>query len=91
MPQVWHDGTSEHGVRDSRMLYGLDIVNGDLIAIQGKEKDRKTRTSLVHCAGPDFRLALAAARKVVARQRSEEAIIVRSMASTVISVAMPSF
>lgn len=51
----------------------------------------KTRTSLVHCAGPDFRLALAAARKVVARQRDEEAIIVRSMASTAIAVPMPSF
>ena len=51
----------------------------------------KTRTSLVHCAGPDFRLALAAAKKVVARQRAEETIVTRSMASSTISVAMPSF
>ena len=51
----------------------------------------KTRTSLIHCAGPDFRLALAAARKVIARQKAEEKIVTRSMASPAISVAMPSF
>lgn len=58
---------------------------------QMKALSWKTRTSILHCMGPDFRLALAAARKVVARQRDEEAIIVRGMASTAIAVPMPSF
>ena len=52
-PRDWGDpGTNrgnliKFGLRPlDEVLYGLDIVNGDLIAIQGKEKDRKTTTML---------------------------------------------
>ena len=46
-PEVNRGNLVKFGLRPlDEVLYGLDIVNGDLIAIQGKEKDRKTTTML---------------------------------------------
>jgi len=51
----------------------------------------KTRDSILHLLGKDFRTGLAAAKKVINQQKTEEAIVVRSMARTVIKVPMPTF
>lgn len=58
---------------------------------QHKSLAWKTRTSLLHCLGPDFRLAHATAKKVVALRRADEEIVARSMASSSIQVNMPTF
>lgn len=58
---------------------------------QHKSLAWKTRTSLLHCLGPDFRLAHAAAKKVLALRRAAEVVVARGMAASVIQVNMPTF
>lgn len=68
----------------------IDLALGTIDQFfQHKRLGWTRKTSLLHCLTPDFRLAQAAAKKVIGRQRDEEKVVSRNVPA--IQVSMPSF